>query len=454
VKTLSITWSRSELVADAAVIGLYVFSVANPTIAQVVFFFFPYQIAGMNIMQWFQGLCFPLILITLPKLSKDCGGFSYLFSRLLWAYVISLVLLHLRLFSIGRLPDDMVNTERMVYFKIIFALLLWYYVSNLVQSHKSARRLLQSILLGALISASWILICYFSGIGSANYASAGITATAGSEGVSGKAMAGFLLPAAAGAMFLALRDDAYRWAVCASLLLAAVFVTFDRSAQVAFIVSLSWMAIWWVILASPRPCSKTIILFLCITFVLGSVYFVHHRSEELIARWAFDFDRGEIGSGRVTFYTAAWNWFWKESSIMDFYFGMGFGNIFELMHAGSGIFRHTHSDLFDMLLIGGIVGLALYFFLFYTITTLWRGLSVGHLEFGILVALLLSFGVMSLLTGLMEFPHTMYAFGAQCICIRVLAIQEKLDSLPLFLAAPNVLTNSDFHNSKSRNTNS
>lgn len=454
MKTLSITWSRSEFVAEAAVLGLCVFSVANPLVAQATFFFFPDPLAGMNIMQWFQGLCFLLILVTLPKLPRDCVEFSYPFSRLLWAYVISLGLLHLRLFSTGRLPDDMVNTERMVYFKVIFALLLWYYVSCLVQSHKSARRLLQSILLGALISASWILICYFSGIGSANYASAGIKATAGSEGVSGKAMAGFLLPATAGAMFLALRDDSYRWAMCASLIVVAVFVTFDRSAQVAFMVGLSWMTIWWVGLACPRPCSKTILLFLCIIFVLGSVYFVHHGSEELVARWTRDFDRGEIGSGRGTFYMTAWNWFWNDSSILDFLFGMGFGNIYDLMHTGSGIFRHTHSDLFDMLLIGGIVGLAIYFLLFYTIASLGRGLPVGSMEFAALAALLISFGVMSLLTGLMAFPHTMYAFGAQCISIRVLAIQEKLDPIPLYHRSrcAHGSAKTDFRNRKSRST--
>lgn len=406
----------------------------------------------MNIMQWFQGLFFPIILLTLPKLPGSSVEFSRPFSRLLWAYIISFGLLHLRIFSTGRLLADMVNIERMIYFKVIFALLLWYYVSRLVQSYEYARRLLQSILLGALISAGWILICYVFGIGGAHYASAGITATAGSEGISGKGMAGFLLPAVAGAMFLALRDSSYRWAIYAAVILVAVFVTFDRSAQVAFMVALLWMAFWWLGLARTRSYSKTILLFLGIICVLGGVYYAHHGSEELVARWTHDFDRGEIGSGRGTFYMTALSWFWNDSSIMDFLFGMGFGNIYDLMHTGSGVFRHTHSDLFDMLLIGGIVGLSLYFLFFYTITSLVRGLPIGCTAFAVLGTLLISFGVMSLLTGLMAFPHTVYSFGAQCICIRVLAIREKGALMPSFSECPREFACIDFRSSKSRNT--
>ena len=147
----------------------------------------------------------------------------------------------------------------------------------------------------------------------------------------------------------------------------------------------------------------------------------------MLARWTHDFDRGEIGSGRGAFYTTAWNWFWTDSSTADFLVGVGYGNIYEIMHAGSGIYRHTHSDLFDMLMIGGIVGLVLYFLVFYTMASLGRGLPTGSPAFAILAALLLSFGVMSLLTGLMAFPHTLYAFGAQCICIRVIAIEGRRD---------------------------
>ena len=122
--------------------------------------------------------------------------------------------------------------------------------------------------------------------------------------------------------------------------------------------------------------------------------------------------------------------------MMDFFFGIGFGNIFDLMHSRSGIFIHTHSDLFDMLLIGGVIGLALYLLFFYTITSLGRGLPVGSMEFGILMTLIVSFGAMSLFTGLMDFPHTVYAFGAQCICIRVLTIQEEHDPRPAVAGVP------------------
>jgi len=386
--------------------------------------FFSFSIGGLNIMQLFQGLCFLAVLITLPRLSRIANEVSRRFSRLLWTFLIALVLLHLRLCAAGRVPADMVMTERMVYFKIIFALLLWYYASCLVHSYESGQVLLRSVLLGAAISAVWILICYLAGLGGAHYETVGVKATAGSEGISGKAMAGFLVPAAAGAMYLAVRQSASRWALAAALIVAAVFVTFDRSAQVAAGAALLWVIIWWLGFARPQRCSKTVVLFLCVLVIAGGVYYAQHGSEELIARWMHDFDRGEIGSGRGTFYTTAARWFWNDSSLTDFLLGMGYGNIYDLMHAGSGVYRHTHSDLFDMLLIGGVAGLALYVLMFHAIVKTIGSVPRGSGAFALLGAQLASFGVMSLLTGLMGFPHTMYAFGVQCICIQVLATHE------------------------------
>ena len=452
LKTVPMTWSRNEYIAHVAVLGLCIFSVANPLVKQAVLFFFPFAIAGLNLMQWFQGLCFLLVLLTLPMIPRGCIELSRPFSRLLWAYVIALSVVHLRLLSTGRIPADMIFTERMVYFKIVFALLFWYYVSRLVQSYEFARVLLHSILLGALISAGWIIVCYFSGIGGAHYAFAGITATAGSEGASGKGVAGFLLPAAAGAMFLALRDGSYRWALSTALIVAAVFVTFDRSAQVGFLVALSWMAVWWLGLARPRPASKTVVLLLAIVLVSGSIYYAYHGTDELLARWTRDFDRGEIGSGRGAFYTGAWNWFWYDSSLADFLLGMGYVNIGDVMQAASGAFRHTHSDLFDMLMIGGIAGLVLYLLMFHTVASLGKGLPIGSVEFATLGAVLSSFGVMSLLTGLMAFPHAMYAFGAQCICIRILAIRGEIDPWHSLSVHPDRYARVGFRNSKSRCT--
>lgn len=433
-------------------VSLCVFSVANPLLAQATPSIFPYPIAGLNVMQWFQGLCFLAILATLPRLSKQRGELTRPFSRLLWVYSLTLGLLHLRLVSTGRTPADTVTAERMVYFKVIFALLLWYYASLLVQSRESARMLLRSLLLGAVIIAAWILICYLSGTGSHNYAMADVKATAGSEGVSSKAIAGFLLPAVAGAIFLAVRESSSRWAMGAALMAAAVFVTFDRSAQVAFVAGLSWMAIWWLGFGGSKRSSKTILLFVCIILLAGGVYYAHHGTEELIARWTHDFDRGEVGSGRGAFYTRTWNWFWSESSTLDFLCGMGYCNIYDLMHSASGMYVHTHSDLFDMLVIGGVAGVVLYLLLFHTIAALRRGLAVGSAEFAALGALLLSFGVMSLLTGLMAFPHTVYAFGAQCICIRVLAIPKESDPKSLFPMRPGEFTRVTFHRGQSRCT--
>ncbi|HPC96314.1 MAG TPA: O-antigen ligase family protein [Sedimentisphaerales bacterium] len=418
---LSISWSRNSSSADKMLAALCIFSVVNPLVAQAAYAIFPYPVAGLNIMQWFQGLCFLAMLATWTRLPRGCAELVRPFSRLLWAYVVAFGLLHLRLMATGRVPADMVLAERMVYFKMIFALLLWHYASRLIQSCESARMLLRSLLFGAVISAVWVLVCYFSGLGGHNYETAEVRATAGSAGVSGKAIAGFLLPAVAGAIFLAVREGSSRWAAGAALLVVAVFVTFDRSAQVAFVAASSWTVFWWLWFAGPPRGSKTVLVFLGILLVLGGLYYARHGNEELIARWTQDFDRGEIGSGRGTFYATTWNWFWNESSTMEFLLGMGYGNIHRLMHSASGIYVHTHSDLFDMILIGGVAGLVLYLFLFYTVAGLQRGLAPGSAESATVGAILISFGVMSLLTGLMAFPHTMYAFGAQCMCIRTFA---------------------------------
>ncbi len=405
--------------------GLCAFSVLNPAVTQAGMYFLPSGIAGYSPMQLFQGVYLVVILATLPLICRDATSLSRQFKWLTILFTAGLCAIHVRIWAMGRTPSYLATAERIVCLRIVMSCLLWYYVSLLVSSPKHALRLMNSLILGGSVCAVWILFFYFrQGGGVAAYAASGVEASFGSEGVSGKAVAGLLLSSAVGMMYMAIRNASGFRAVGVLLLLGALFVTFDRSAQVAVGCVALWSVIWWQRSCRPRSAMRVMTVFLVGLVLCGSVYLIHRGTDELIARWTFDFDRGEVGSGRGAFYTTAWRWFVWDSDLGDFVMGMGFANIHELIFQHTGLAVHCHSDLFDMIVMGGVFGLVLYLLMWGVLASTAMNVPVRSVEFGAMGAMLAAFGVMSLLTGQMNFPLTMYPLGAQLVCMRVLALSS------------------------------
>ncbi len=115
----------------------------------------------------------------------------------------------------------------------------------------------------------------------------------------------------------------------------------------------------------------------------------------------------------------------------DMLVGIGYTGIKETMHERSGLLIHTHSDLFDLLLGGGLLGLAVYISLTGSLLRYFRRVPPQSAEFALMGAIFAIFLVMSLITGQLEATHAMFCNGAILCCCHVIAVNRSAGSQQL-----------------------
>ncbi|HEX42396.1 MAG TPA: hypothetical protein ENN81_10115 [Phycisphaerales bacterium] len=415
-----------RVVLPLCLMVLAVVAVLNPSITQAGYYFFPSGIAGMSLMQLFQGVFFLVVLATLPFLLPLWHGYASLFARLLLAFTFVLGLVYFRGEITGKIPSQQVRAEQIYYFKVIFALTVWLYVSLVIRNSDDARQLLYCIVIGSSLCAVVILYFYITGRGQVrSYLYAGVIATRGAEGVSGKATLGYLLTSIWATLYLLINFKKPWLLLPALLLLAASFVMYDRSSQVAFVLSGAWLVGWGIFVTKNRHKRNRLMLFIVFLVVVATVYFSRVGFDQLMRRWTYDFSRGEIGSGRSTFWISSLDWLKSEADWADFLFGMGYGQMVQRMASAAGIWVHTHSDLFDLLLIAGVLGLFLLALLYYTLMKIALIRDKTSSEFSVMVAVFISYAAMSCLTGQFGAPHAMFTIMSVLWCLRLQC--ESLD---------------------------
>jgi O-antigen ligase len=204
------------------------------------------------------------------------------------------------------------------------------------------------------------------------------------------------------------------------LLVCSVLVSYDRSIQVGAVLACVWLLVWRALL-SGRRVSKNWSLGLLAAAGLGAVIlFSSVGVDSLYTRWTRDFERGMPGSGRLDFYHGALERF-ADGSLADMLVGIGYTGIRQTMRDRCGLPIHTHSDLFDLLLGGGLLGLAVYLVLWRNVVRQCRSVSSRSAEFALMGACLAIFLVMSLITGQLEATHAMFCLGACLHCCGLLA---------------------------------
>jgi hypothetical protein len=306
------------------------------------------------------------------------------------------------------------------FFKVFFWAFMWWFVAIVVRRKKDALRLLHAIVAGAFVASLIVLLSYFTGAGSvAAYEQSGIVASVGASGVSPKQTVAYLAPCAFLIMYLA---RGQRWMVgllVALPLVGSTLLTYDRSIQVGIAVASGWLMLWWAVLSGRRVSrnwSIGLLLAACMTSVL---LFAYVGVDSLIARWTADFQSGRPGSGRLEFYRAAGEQF-CDGTVADMLVGIGYRGIKETMWARCGMAIHTHSDLFDLLLGGGLLGVSIYLSLIWILWQYWRSAPRGSAEAAAMGAYLAIYAVMSLITGQLEATHAMFCLGASLHCCHLM----------------------------------
>lgn len=403
------------------------FAVANPLIVQAYFYLLPETtIAGLSIPQLFQGSAFlAAALICLARgwkpmaLSTSLGRLAGLVGAASLLFLVRASLLRDRLTSGEGILVDVLFSS-----KIVFWASAWWFLSIAVRREQDARRLLIAVVAGALLGALVVIGCYVFDAGSISpYVQAGVKASAGATGVSGKQTASYLAIALIAAVYLGRRRRPWTSLAVALTLLTAVLLTYDRTAQVALAAAAFWLLLWRVLLSNRRTTRQWSTRLLVLGGLSAILLFSWVGFESLYIRWTSDFQKGQAGSGRLLMYQGAWNEY-VHSSPTEILLGVGYTGVREAMIRQLKVKIHTHSDFFDLLLCGGIVGILLYLAIWHAVWLHFRKLSVGCAEYAAMGAMVAVYAVTSLITGQLEATHAMFCLGAGLQSCRVMGGAE------------------------------
>jgi hypothetical protein len=124
-------------------------------------------------------------------------------------------------------------------------------------------------------------------------------------------------------------------------------------------------------------------------------------------RWEDLSEGDKAGSGRVGLWAIAWNSFTNGSPSQQL-FGIGVEGMLNMTYTSKAhIAIHTHSDLFDLITIGGFAGILTLFTLPASVVALGRLLHPGLAEYGLFWCIAIVMAGQGLLTGQFFVPEAM-----------------------------------------------
>ncbi|MEO8128926.1 MAG: O-antigen ligase family protein [Bryobacteraceae bacterium] len=291
------------------------------------------------------------------------------------------------------------------YVQIAYWLTIWYLAVGVITDPQRAMIVANGLVIGALITAASVFYGYLSGAAIESiYEAKGVEASAGwfvsAKGIAGSLVAGALLAAYQG----------YRRRPAVSVLLAlfcmgASFLTYARSGLVALCVALTWLLIWSM--GSRFNQRSSWAWRLLLTSFCGAIIIAASiGTADLAARWADLSDPEKAGSGRLLLWAAGARGL-VNGSLSEQLFGRGFQGMLDMVYASLGVAIHTHNDLLDMLVIGGVLGLIVLGLIFAGLVIQVRAAKPASPEFAVGVAILLVLGSQAFLTGQMFLPDVM-----------------------------------------------
>lgn len=316
--------------------------------------------------------------------------------------------------------------ETIKYFKIIVSIFNWLIVAILFRNYHKARILIGVIILGTSVDALFKIFGNVFGLWIVDgYEHSGVTASFGAEGISGKGTVAFLVLS----LFLSwyyFKRKPFRGGIVSIIFLFAIIMTNDRSAQVALILSFIWCFTWLFISKKRKVFYKILMWFMVILLPLGFIYLKINGTHSLLARWEYELsNKGKLtGSGRVDFYSSAWSWF-KSAPIPEFLFGQGYQKTYDMIEKNTGMRVHTHSDFFDLMSVGGVLGITIYILYITIVISIIYVIPHNYFEYQIGFAIIISFFVMSVLTGQLGAVHSMSVLGSSLWCLRIIGLSKN-----------------------------
>lgn len=311
------------------------------------------------------------------------------------------------------------------YVQIIYWLEVWLLATLAFDTPYRRRLALMCVVAAALMSSISIFHGYLTGT-SLTYEYQQITASTGLFN-SGKGVAGVLVVSGIISAYLLRERANVTGVVIACLMFAAAFLTYARAGLVALCAALLTIGAWSLAICPHAAAARWARRLLAGCVLLGVIGYLLVGTADLTSRWADMMDPDQAGSGRITFWKVALNSFW-DASLAEQILGRGYVGMYAVMQSGYGMRIHTHNDLLDMLLVGGVMGVVCLSVFWATLIARLRLLRPASAEYGAGLAILTGFFAQSLLTGQIFDPSTMAVYVIAFVCVTAVHSQSRLNS--------------------------
>jgi hypothetical protein len=242
------------------------------------------------------------------------------------------------------------------YGQVAYWLVLWIAASLVCVTAAQAMLLLYGLACGALLTASSVLLGFV--FGGLNFYEDDLVSSSAGWFNTAKAITGILVCGTAVILYLGSgRRRPWLYGILASLCLVGTVLTYARAGTVALAAVVLWLALW-AAHAGGFFEWRALKWFLGFMLVLALAAPVVIQSKTLFARWGDVTEGEDAGSGRVGLWNIAVESF-TAAPLSTQLLGNGFNSMAELLYRECGEdVKHTHNDAFDMLLVGGVAGLA------------------------------------------------------------------------------------------------
>ncbi len=280
-----------------------------------------------------------------------------------------------------------------------------------------SRALENGLMAGGVAAAASVIVALVLGGGTRNvYQDAGVDASWGWF-LTTKGLSGQLLVCSVVALMVGSERRSWLAYVVAACSATAAFLTYQRTGLVALVIAAVWLfvsrrrrAVWLVI--------RDLAVIGLAAYVVVSIPRVESvLADNLATRWRDVLDegmraQGRSGSGRVSLLPDAWGEF-VSGRVGEVWLGRGFAGMLDAVERAGYIRIHTHNDILDVLLVGGIVG---FLALVALLATVWRRLMPpfsNPTRWRYSFAIVLVWATHAMLTGQLWLPDAMswYVLG-------------------------------------------
>jgi O-antigen ligase len=264
--------------------------------------------------------------------------------------------------------------------------MFWITVSLLCQEPEQAEIILRGLAVGAIATATSVMLGFVFG-GLNYYQDDAVNSSAGWFDTA-KMITGVLVTGGLVLLYLGRKKSSWLYSLLASFCFLACVLTYARAGWVALAAVLLWLPVWAALFGRKSEW-RSVKRFLVLALAAGLLVPAVVNTEKLFARWNDVQDADKAGSGRATFWKVAVNGY-VDGTPAQQALGYGYSAMSDMLFLNYGAdIKHTHNDMLDMMLVGGVPGACWLLFLIGTLG--WRicRTSIRSVEGGAGVAILL-----------------------------------------------------------------